>query len=101
MLRPLDVKPLPGHRLRLRYSDGTDGEVDLSHLADCGVFALWNRPGAFEAVTLGPGRSIHWSDDVELCSDSLYLTITGAPMSLVLSVGNKSPARPLRHPVSL
>jgi hypothetical protein len=45
MLRPLDVKALPGHRLWLRYSDGTEGEVDLSHLVGRGVFTIWNvRP---------------------------------------------------------
>lgn len=77
MLKPLSVKALPGYRLRLRYSDGTEGEVDLSDLAGRGVFALWNQPGAFESVSIGPGRSIHWSDEVELCPDSLYLRLTG------------------------
>jgi hypothetical protein len=83
MLRPLGVRALPGHRLCLRYSDGTEGEVDLSRLVGRGVFTIWNQPGVFEAVTLGPGRSVHWSDEVELCPDSLYLEITGkAPEEL-------------------
>jgi hypothetical protein len=77
MLRPIAVKALPDHRIWLRYSDGTEGEVDLSHLAGRGVFALWDQPGAFEAVTIGPGRAIRWSDEVELCPDSLYLRLTG------------------------
>lgn len=83
MLRPLDVRALPSYRLWLRYSDGTEGEVDLSHLVGRGVFTIWNQPGVFETVSLGPGRSIHWSDEVELCPDSLYLQITGkAPEEL-------------------
>lgn len=77
MLRPLAVKALPGHRIWLRYSDGTEGEVDLSHLVGRGVFRLWDQPAAFEAVTIGPGRAIHWSDEVELCPDSLYMQLTG------------------------
>ena len=76
MLRPTAVKALPNYRIWLRYSDGTEGEVDLSDLAGCGVFAIWERPGVFEAVTLGPGRAIHWTDEVELCPDSLYLGLT-------------------------
>lgn len=77
MLKPVEVKALPGHRIWLRYSDGAEGEVDLSHLAGRGVFQIWSLPGVFESVTIGPGRSIHWNDDVELCPDSLYLQLTG------------------------
>lgn len=76
MLRPVEIQAMPGHRLWLRYSDGTEGEVDLSRLAGRGVFRIWAQPGVFEAVTLGPGRAIHWTDDVEMCSDSLYLQLT-------------------------
>lgn len=83
MLEPVDVKALSGHRLRLRYSDGTEGEVDLSHLAGRGVFGIWDQPGVFESVAIGPDRSIRWSEEVELCPDSLYLQLTGkAPEEL-------------------
>jgi hypothetical protein len=77
MLEPTAVKALPSYRIWLRYSDGTEGEIDVSDLAGRGVFAIWERPGVFEAVTLGPGRAIHWTDEVELCPDSLYLRLTG------------------------
>jgi hypothetical protein len=77
MLQPTAVKALPGHRIWVRYSDGNEGVVDLSHLAGRGVFAAWDRPGAFEAVTIGPGRAIRWGDEVELCPDSLYMRMTG------------------------
>ncbi len=77
MLRPIAVKALPDRRIWLRYSDGTEGEVDLSHLAGRGVFTLWDEPGAFEAVIIGPGRAIRWSEEVELCPDTLYMRLTG------------------------
>ena len=32
MLKVMEVEPLPGYKLRLRYADGVAGEVDLSHL---------------------------------------------------------------------
>ena len=36
MLRPTYVEAREGYRLWLRYSDGTAGELDLSHLAGTG-----------------------------------------------------------------
>lgn len=72
-----EVKALPGYRIWVRYSDGARGEVDLSHLAGRGVFALWNQPGEFEKVHLGPGGAVSWSEQVELCPDATYLELTG------------------------
>ncbi len=77
MFKPIDVKPLPGYRLHICFADGVAGEVDLSHLAGKGVFALWNDPKAFEKVSIGEGGEIRWSDDVDICPDSLYMEITG------------------------
>lgn len=77
MLEPVEVKPLPGYRIWIRYADGSEGAVDLSHLAGRGVFALWNEAGRFEGVHIGPGFAIAWSDDVELCPDAIYLRLTG------------------------
>jgi len=77
MFEATDVKALPGYKLWIRYADGVEGEVDVSHLVGKGVFALWNDERAFEKVRLGAGSAIEWSDDVDLCADSLYLQITG------------------------
>ena len=74
---PVEIKALPNYRLRLRYADGVTGEVDLSHLAGDGVFALWNEPGEFEKVHVGPLGNSAWTDEVDLCPDALYLEITG------------------------
>ena len=77
MLRPVEVKALPDYRLWVKYSDGVEGEVDLSHLAGKGVFALWDDYAAFEKVYIGSHREIAWSDEVEICPDTIYMTITG------------------------
>ena len=47
MIRPTEVEPRDGSRIWLRYSYGADGEVDLSHLADRGVFAAWDDRAFF------------------------------------------------------
>jgi hypothetical protein len=77
MLRPVAVTALAKYKLRVEYVDGVSGEVDLSHLVGKGVFAAWNDPSAFEAVTIGEGGEFVWSDGIDLCSDAIYLEITG------------------------
>lgn len=85
MFRVVDVTPLPEFRLRLRYSDGVEGVVDLSHLAGKGVFEVWNRAGAFENVSIGSSGEVRWGDDVDLCPDALYMQLTGKSPEEVFS----------------
>ena len=77
MPKPIEVRPRPGYKLYVRYGDGVEGEVDLSHLVGKGVFSLWNDPRAFENVTIGPHGEIRWTDEIDLCPDALYMEITG------------------------
>jgi hypothetical protein len=77
IFKVVDVKPLPEFRLRLRYSDGAEGVVDLSHLAGKGVFLAWDRAGAFGGVSIGSGGEIRWGDAIDLCPDALYMQVTG------------------------
>lgn len=77
MFKPVEVRALLHYRLWLRYSDGTEGEVDLSDLVGRGVFKLWNDYSAFENVRIGGYGEIAWSDKIDLCPDALYLRLTG------------------------
>ena len=77
MLNPQEVKALPGYGLWLRYSDGVEGQVDLSHLAGKGAFKIWDGCGVFESVRVGEHGEITWNHDVDLCADPLYLRLTG------------------------
>ena len=77
LLQPVAVAPREGYRIWLRYADGVEGEVDLSHLAGMGVFAVWKDRRFFERVYISDWRSIAWSGEIELCPDALYMDITG------------------------
>jgi hypothetical protein len=77
MPKPIEVKALDDYRLRVKYSDGVEGVVDLSDFAGQGVFALWNDYLEFEKVHIGPGGAISWSDQIDMCPDAIYLRITG------------------------
>lgn len=84
MNRPTAVEPRTSYRIWIRYEDGASGEVDLSHLAGRGVFALWDVPDQFEAVFITPDGAIAWGEDIELCPDALYLQLTGKPIEDVI-----------------
>jgi len=77
MFKAIDVKALPGCKIWVRFADGTEGQADLSHLAGRGVFALWQADAAFQDVHVGPHGQIAWSDEAEICPDSVYLRLTG------------------------
>ena len=93
MFRVIEAKPLAGYRLWLRFADGVTGEVDLSDMAGRGVFAVWNTPGNFEKVQVGPRGDVNWGQDLDLCPDALYLEVTGKSVQEVFP----GFAEPVRH----
>ena len=77
MFEPLEVKALSEYRIWIRYADGEEGEVDLSHLAGQGVFKLWKDEQKWKNVRVAEDGAIRWSEEVELCPDAIYLKLTG------------------------
>jgi Protein of unknown function (DUF2442) len=78
MCKIVEVKPLPGFHVWLKYQDGVQGEVDLSRLAGKGVFSAWNRQGCFEEVFIAEeSGALAWPGGIDLCPDSLYEELTG------------------------
>ena len=47
MLVTTEVRPLAGYRMWVRFSDGVEGEADLSHLVGSSVFTAWEDPVFF------------------------------------------------------
>ncbi len=92
LIRPISVRALPIYRIYLEFSDGTEGEVDLSDLVGKGVFEAWNEYSFFEKVHIGEHREVKWSDDIELCPDSLYLKLTSkSPEELFPALRREQP----------
>ena len=77
MKKAIEVRPLSGYRIWLRYADGVAGEVDLGHLVGRGVFKVWEDQRVFEGVHVDQSGAIAWSEDIDLCPDALYLRLTG------------------------
>ena len=77
MAWPERVEARDGYRIWIRYSDGVQGEVDLSALAGRGVFRAWETPGFFADVHVSPHGSIAWNDELEICPDTVYSELSG------------------------
>lgn len=77
MHKIIHVEVLENYRLAVKFTDGTSGTVDLSDLVGSGVFTLWNDCEEFRKVKIGQTGELIWTDQVDLCSDSLYLRVTG------------------------
>ncbi len=73
------VQPLDGHRLRLRFEDGVEGDVDVSALvAFTGVFAALRDRAAFAAVRVDPNLgTIVWPNGADLDPVVLHAAVTG------------------------
>jgi hypothetical protein len=78
MLKIIDVRPLPGFKIRVKFQDGVEGQVDLSDLVGKGVFSKWKEPGFFESVFIDKeSHTVAWPGGIDLSPESLYAEITG------------------------
>ena len=78
----VDVKCLGDHRLRLRFDDGVEGDVDLAqHLEFEGVFAPLKDPEYFARVLVEPGGgTICWPNQADIDPLVLHSWVTGKPI---------------------
>ena len=70
------VETREGYRIWVRFEDGVCGEVDLSHLADKGVFKAWRDRSFFESVYVNNGV-VSWKGEIDLDPCQLYMDVTG------------------------
>lgn len=77
----IQVTPLEGFRLYLRFEDGVEGEVDLRKLVPFkGVFAPLKTRSEFEKVRVDPELgTVCWPNGADLDPDVLYARVTGRP----------------------
>ncbi|MDR1763947.1 MAG: DUF2442 domain-containing protein [Dysgonamonadaceae bacterium] len=73
----LEVKALNDYSIFVKYEDGTQGVVDLKHLAHKGVFTEWDKNNLFNNVYIADYGAIAWNEDLDICPDSIYLQLKG------------------------
>ena len=76
MIRPVNITALPGYKIRVDYADGVTGIVDLSDSVGRGVFAPLQNEAFFKTVHVGDHGQIAWTDEIEICPDAVYQTVT-------------------------
>jgi hypothetical protein len=78
----VEVSHMGGHRLRLRFDDGVEGEIDLApRLSFHGVFAPLKDPRYFARVRVEPdGGTICWPNQADIDPVVLYSWVTGIPI---------------------
>ena len=74
------ARPLGGHRLELKFTDGLNAEVDLRDqvVGRGGVFTDLEDPDYFASVRVDPeAGTLVWPNGVDLCPDVLYSLASG------------------------
>jgi hypothetical protein len=76
----VEVKPLGGKRVFLRFEDGVTGEIDLAGFVEfTGVFAPLADEREFAKVRVDPDLgTIVWPNGADLAPEMLYACLTGA-----------------------
>lgn len=60
-------EPRPNYHVWIRFDDGLEGEVDLSHLVGKGVFSAWKSIDFFNNVRIDPKTStLTWNNEIDL-----------------------------------
>lgn len=79
----IEVRPLEGYRVFLRFDDGVQGEIDLEPLLSPfdGVFAPLRELARFREVFVDDGGTIAWPNGVDLAPEILYSMTSGRPLA--------------------
>lgn len=74
------VEVLDGYRLRLRFEDGAEGDLDVAQLLTFdGVFEPLRDPAWFRQVRLDPELgTICWPNGADLAPEVLYEVVVGS-----------------------
>lgn len=85
-----DIQPRGAHRLWLRFSDGTEGIVNLDeHMSFDGVFAPFADPEAFASAYVSLG-TVAWSPQADIDPVVLYRWLKGKRVEIA-TAGEATP----------
>ena len=81
------------YRLRVRFEDGVEGEIDVAELIDfVGVFAPLRNWNEFSKVRVDSETgTIAWPNGADLDPLVIYARITGTPIAALLATGVEVP----------
>ena len=85
----VEVKPLAGFHLHVRFEDGVEGKIDLKDLVPFeGVFAALRNPVRFAEVRVHRDLGIlYWPNGADLDPHVIYAKISGKPIRIAVPEG--------------
>ena len=93
---PIAVEPRDGYQIWVRYEDGVEGILDLSHLAGKGVFKAWDDRAFFEGVHISEeGGCVCWgcppgSDmELDIAPETGYARLLGITRERISSMSDE------------
>ncbi len=93
---PIAVEPRDGYRVWVRYEDGVEGELDLSHLAGKGVFKAWDDRAYFESVHInGEGGCVCWGAlpggdmEIDIAPETGYAQLLGITREQIAAMSDE------------
>jgi hypothetical protein len=80
----VEVRPLGGHRIFIRFEDGVQGELNIADFVRFdGVFEALRDPARFAEVRVDRDLgTICWPNGADLAPDVLYARLTGNRLSV-------------------
>jgi hypothetical protein len=82
-----EVNYLRDYTLHVVFEDGVEGDLNLSHLVEEGIFTVLKDTRLFSKAYTS-GRSIAWSDELEIDADAVYLDLTGKSIEDIMPLKN-------------
>lgn len=81
LLDVIEVKATGDYRLRLKFEDGVEGEIDFREIAPFrGIFAPLKNPAYFAQVRVHPELGvICWPNEADIDTMVLYAKVTNRP----------------------
>ena len=93
---PVAVEARDGYRIWVRYEDGVEGELDLSHLAGKGVFKAWDDRAYFEGVHINEeGGCVSWGVspggdmEIDIAPETGYAQLLGITREQIAAMSDE------------
>ena len=80
----VQVVPLADYKLKITFTDGVTGFIDLRNYVTTGVFSVLQDAEMFNKVYTN-GYSVAWSEDLEIDALAIYAEVTNKPIDEILN----------------
>ncbi len=82
----ISVTAIEKYKLYVRFSDASEGEYDVSHLAGKGVFKGWDTDNNFSKVSINTeSGAITWPGELDIDTINVYCKMKGLDVDVYLN----------------